>query len=154
MPGKCFQKQFSNMLFPFRPVSGTLRWLSFSRFFMASKSKLHLLPFEFDVQHNRKNSCRMLVEEAAPLLKDFSVEWPGRWTPNLDNISEETLAAMQRTEADMLVLPPSLAKVNAIGHVDPALRPLITATTIPLLYLCNAAWGLVRRPESHILSAF
>lgn len=154
MPRKCYATRFSRVLFPFRPVTGTLDWLSFCELLTDTGGIMHLLPFEFGEQAGWRNMSKALVEDASTPIRSRRWQWVTTGNSKTGKIGEETVAAIRETDADLLVVPPSLAARNAVGYIDPLLRQMITATEIPILYLCNAVCQLAGTERDQILSAF
>ena len=140
VPEHCCQTSFSNALFPFRPVSGAMHLLHICQIFMAGGAVINLQPFADNHEERNINLCRLLVEEAMEVLDKIQIDWPAPWCGKPLHLADCIADVYKQCNADLLVLPPSLADKNSVGYMDPQIRHLIASLAVPFLYLCNVSW--------------
>jgi nucleotide-binding universal stress UspA family protein len=153
LPATGIRNCFRKTLYATRPYSGSMALLKFVKCLLPDNAAIEILPYAQTGEQSR-SLCSMLAEEASEALADVSLEWNDKWTQLKPSLAHGLMMASQWSEADLLVLTPSLGQVNRLGYVDPEIKDILKNPMLPILYLMNTTLHHKLAQQPRILSTF
>jgi nucleotide-binding universal stress UspA family protein len=152
MPAGRGKRSFSKVVYSTRPVSGSMVFFNIVKSIVGHAANMQVLLHTYRPDDDHRNGRRHIEKEVGKELKETGIEWEVQYCTNQD-IANETIITVQQTQADLLVLTPSLGKINCIGYIDSEIRTILNGALMPILYLMNNAFR-TSKPEAALLSRF
>jgi nucleotide-binding universal stress UspA family protein len=132
LPSKKKFSSFKKVVFPIRPVSGTLSRYDILCHFLSSQSSIDVLGMSYRKMERDTRLLEKIVEEIADKVEMDRVEINTAWG-NGAGISEDILSYVQQASSDLIVVTSVLDVTTKNGFMGPHAQRIVNCSKIPVL---------------------